>query len=97
MYVRFFLGIQSVLKSQGVHATAQLIVYGTPAEEGGGGKAMMIEKGAFDEVDICMMCHPCPAEVPIPRCLALAQLTILFHGKCYMMYIRNLYNFRLQI
>ena len=31
-----------------------LIVYGTPAEEWGGGKILMIEKGVFDEVDICM-------------------------------------------
>ena len=60
---------------------AELIVYGTPAEEGGGGKVLMIEKGVFDEVDICMMSHPTPFEIPNPVWLSRSQLTIVFHGK----------------
>ena len=37
----------------------QVTVLGTPAEELGGGKIDMIEKGAFSEqYDVSMMCHP---------------------------------------
>ncbi|MFD5457353.1 M20/M25/M40 family metallo-hydrolase, partial [Streptomyces olivaceus] len=35
-------------------------VYGTPAEEGGGGKIEMLERGAFADVDLAMMVHPAP-------------------------------------
>ena len=58
----------------------QLIVYGTPAEEGGGGKVLMIEKGVFDEVDICMMSHPAPYEIPDPIFLGIATYTIVYKG-----------------
>lgn len=35
-----------------------LRVIGTPAEEGGGGKALLIEAGVFDGVDVALMIHP---------------------------------------
>lgn len=38
----------------------QITVLGTPAEEGGGGKIDMINKGVFDDVDVAMMVHPSP-------------------------------------
>jgi len=36
-----------------------IIVMGTPAEEGGGGKVIMLENGAFEGVDVAMMVHAC--------------------------------------
>src|SRR3954452_4238928 len=36
----------------------RIVVLGTPAEEGGGGKVLMIERGAFEGVDAAMMVHP---------------------------------------
>ena len=33
-------------------------VIGTPAEEGGGGKVFLLERGAFEGVDAAMMVHP---------------------------------------
>src|SRR5207248_4808513 len=33
-------------------------VIGTPAEEGGGGKILMLERGAFDGVHTALMVHP---------------------------------------
>jgi amidohydrolase len=33
-------------------------VIGTPAEEGGGGKAIMVDAGVFDTIDAAMMIHP---------------------------------------
>ncbi len=35
-----------------------LMVIGIPGEEGGGGKVIMLEKGAFDDVDAFFMIHP---------------------------------------
>ena len=76
----YILGIKAALASK-PDLKVELIVFGTPAEEGGGGKVKMIEKGVFDETDFCMMSHPSQYEVPHPVCLALLQLTVVFHGK----------------
>ena len=38
-------------------------VLGTPAEEGGGGKVLMADEGAFDGVDAAMMVHPAGADL----------------------------------
>lgn len=32
--------------------------YGTPAEEGGGGKIYMVRAGAFNDLDVCLTWHP---------------------------------------
>src|SRR5215472_395264 len=37
-------------------------VLGTPAEEGGGGKIVLLERGAFDGLHLAMMVHPSPYE-----------------------------------
>lgn len=36
----------------------ELVVVGTPGEEGGGGKVIMLEHGVFNELDVAMMIHP---------------------------------------
>ena len=41
-------------------------VIGTPAEEGGGGKVFLLERGAFDGVHAAMMVHPAPIEDMTP-------------------------------
>ena len=43
-------------------------MFGTPAEEGGGGKIDMLDAGSFKGIDIAMMSHPWNA--PIFNCLA---------------------------
>lgn len=35
----------------------RVVVIGTPAEEGGGGKVKLIKAGIFKDVDAAMMCH----------------------------------------
>ena len=72
----------------------ELIVYGTPAEEAGpsGAKVTMGEMGLFDEVDICLMSHPTPFEIPNPMWLAAVALDITFLGKlCYRMKLVHIY------
>lgn len=39
-------------------SAAGVSVIGTPAEEGGGGKAILAEAGVFEEIDAAMMFHP---------------------------------------
>ena len=37
---------------------AKIMVFGCPAEERLGGKVIMVDKGAFDDVDVVMQIHP---------------------------------------
>jgi amidohydrolase len=59
----------------------RVTVFGTPAEEGGGGKILMLERGAFDGVHAAMMVHPSPVEQDSMRCLAVSHVDVHFHGK----------------
>jgi amidohydrolase len=54
---------------------------GTPAEEGGGGKILMLDRGAFDGVHAAMMVHPWPVERLTGACLAVAHFDVHFGGK----------------
>ena len=56
-------------------------VFGTPAEESGGGKVLMLERGVFDGVAMAMMVHPGPFDIVGARSLALADLAVGFHGR----------------
>src|SRR3954453_6081991 len=56
-------------------------VFGTPAEEGGGGKILMHERGAFDGVHASMMVHPAPTEMEAMPCLAVSHLNVEYTGK----------------
>lgn len=55
-------------------------VYGTPAEEGGGGKIEMIDAGAFRDLDLAMMVHPAPVDVAEARPFAVAHSHITYDG-----------------
>jgi amidohydrolase len=59
----------------------QVRVLGTPAEEGGGGKIFMLDRGAFDDVHAAMMIHPWPVERLTGSCLAVAHFDVFFGGK----------------
>ncbi|MDQ6613897.1 MAG: M20 family metallopeptidase [Actinomycetota bacterium] len=56
-------------------------VLGTPAEEGGGGKILMMERGAFDGIHAAMMVHPFPVELPVMTCLAVSHVDVHYRGK----------------
>ncbi|MEV6751559.1 amidohydrolase [Streptomyces sp. NPDC051214] len=56
-------------------------VLGTPAEESGAGKALMLDAGAFHGVDAAMMVHPCPFEVADFRSYAMGALSVTYTGK----------------
>lgn len=56
-------------------------VLGTPAEEGGGGKILMLDRGAFAGVNAAMMVHPAPTEMDHMPCLAVAHVDVEYTGK----------------
>lgn len=43
----------------------EVVLIGTPAEENGGGKVRLLEKGGFDDIDFAMMIHPCTGDVQL--------------------------------
>ena len=59
----------------------QVRVLGTPAEEGGGGKIFMLERGAFEGVHAAMMIHPWPADRLTGACLAVSHFDVHFTGR----------------
>lgn len=56
-------------------------VLGTPAEEGGGGKILMLERGGFDGVHAAMMVHPGPLDVARAEPFAVAHSKVEYRGK----------------
>lgn len=56
-------------------------VIGTPAEEGGGGKVLMVDAGIFDAVDAAMMIHPGGRNLLGRLALTAYGITIEFSGK----------------
>ncbi|MEV7604021.1 M20 family metallopeptidase [Paenarthrobacter sp. NPDC089322] len=56
-------------------------VYGTPAEEGGGGKIELLKKGAFQGLDLAMMAHPSPVDSAEARPFAVAHNHVEYTGK----------------
>lgn len=56
-------------------------VIGTPAEETGGGKVLMLERGVFDDVGAAMMVHPGPFDITGATSLALADIAVEYAGR----------------
>jgi amidohydrolase len=56
-------------------------VVGTPAEERGGGKIVLLERGAFDGVHAALMVHPAPVDAVEPMMLAWGGLDVRYHGR----------------
>jgi len=56
-------------------------ILGTPAEEGGGGKVFMLERGAFDGVDAALMVHPADADLENITSLAVQQAAVTYKGR----------------
>lgn len=58
-----------------------ILVIGTPAEELYGGKIIMAERGAFNDLDTAMMVHPETHDNATTRALACQTLEVEFFGK----------------
>ncbi len=55
-------------------------VIGTPAEEAGGGKILMLDRGGFDDVHAAMSVHPSSINRSLCYPLAISNLIIEFRG-----------------
>lgn len=58
-----------------------LSVFGTPAEEGGGGKIEILDRGGFAGVHAAAMVHPGPVDVPRAEPYAVSHSHIQYDGK----------------
>jgi amidohydrolase len=58
----------------------EVVLIGTPAEEGGGGKIKLIEAGAFDGLDAAIMFHPLDRDILAHSALASLWLSFSFTG-----------------
>ena len=58
-----------------------VVVVGTPAEEGGGGKVLLLERGGFAGVHAAMMVHPWSTERLAATCLAVSHLEVHYTGR----------------
>ncbi|MEU6552266.1 M20 family metallopeptidase [Streptomyces sp. NPDC046915] len=70
------LGLAELADDLGLTVT----VLGTPAEEGGGGKVLMLERGAFDGLDAAMMVHPAAVEMAAMSGSAVSVFDVSYRG-----------------
>ncbi len=75
------VGAARALRRVAEEAGIRIEVYGTPAEEGGGGKIELLERGAFVGLDLAMMVHPAPVDVAEAEPFAVIHSHIDFHGR----------------
>ena len=73
------IAVKKWMEENNVHG--QLRVYGTPAEEGGGGKSYMVSAGLFKDVDVTVYWHPADANnASQDKNLANISAKFRFHG-----------------
>lgn len=79
------LGAAFALKELADDLNLTVVLLGTPAEEHGGGKAIMLENGAWDDATISLMVHGTPALVDTSchavRMNAVSRFNVTFTGR----------------
>jgi len=58
-----------------------VVLIGTPAEEAGGGKVLLLEAGTFDDLAATVMLHAGPLDIARARSLALSQVAVGYVGR----------------
>ncbi|OQV21447.1 Peptidase M20 domain-containing protein 2 [Hypsibius exemplaris] len=75
-----FIAVCQALKAnEGIEG--KVLCMGSPAEEGGAGKVVLIKAGAFKDVDFAMMVHPAPIDILELAILGVDQCQVDFYGK----------------
>ncbi|MFF9671910.1 amidohydrolase [Streptomyces eurythermus] len=75
------LGAALVLDAVRDGGEGTVLAVGTPAEEGGGGKALQVEAGVFDGVDAALMFHPGVYDWVRAPLTAQEQYRVAFRGR----------------
>jgi amidohydrolase len=58
----------------------EIVFLGTPAEERGSGKAIMLKEGLMDGLDAALLFHPCDRNHVASQPLASEDVEVVFHG-----------------
>ena len=74
------LGAGLALAALSTDTGGRVAVMGTPAEEGGGGKEIMLQAGAFSDADAAMMVHPANHELRVFHAVAVHRLNARYEG-----------------
>ncbi|KAF8481373.1 hypothetical protein JB92DRAFT_3149256 [Gautieria morchelliformis] len=75
------LAIKAALQKHNV--SGDIVLLGTPGEEGGGGKVILLERGGYKEMDACVMAHPgpgAPKTAGTGPCKAVQHITVEYFG-----------------
>lgn len=75
------LAAVKAIKDLQLEESFTLVVYGTPGEEGGGGKIRMLDENYLTDIDLALMMHGGPATQTDVKSLAAATVDVTFHGK----------------
>jgi amidohydrolase len=75
------LGAGLAAAALAAEAGGQVLVLGTPAEEGGGGKIPLVREGALDGVDAALMVHPAGAELTRMSTIAVQEVFATYRGR----------------
>ncbi|KAF8515825.1 amidohydrolase [Hysterangium stoloniferum] len=76
------LGVKAALVKHDI--AGEVVLLGTPAEEGGGGKIILLDRGGYADMDACIMCHPAPGPngyFVIGPSFAMQSLDVEFFGR----------------
>ncbi|KAK8782924.1 hypothetical protein V5799_015735 [Amblyomma americanum] len=61
--------------------SGRVVCLGTPAEEGGSGKELMLRGGALKDVDAVVMVHPSAVNDAAPPFMAVAKVRVRYTGR----------------
>jgi amidohydrolase len=75
------LGAGLAAASLAAELGGRVVIMGTPAEEGGGGKVFLLDRGAFEGVDAALMVHPADADLSAMDVIAVQQCHVTYHGE----------------
>jgi amidohydrolase len=75
------VGAGMALLSMADELPGRVRILGTPAEEGGAGKEIMLRQGAFEGVDCAMMMHPAGFNLPTMPCICKADVDVTYRGR----------------
>ncbi|MBA2718729.1 MAG: M20 family metallopeptidase [Chloroflexi bacterium] len=74
------VGAAIALASIADELPGEIVFFGTPAEERGSGKQIMINDGLFAGIDAALMFHPCDRSHVSSQPLASEDIEVVFHG-----------------
>ncbi|MFA7229724.1 MAG: M20 family metallopeptidase [Victivallaceae bacterium] len=73
------LAVKEIMQTYSI--PGKLVILGTPAEEGIGGKIHMLKQGVFQGIECCLICHPFHSTGIDHGNLAVSRYEVIFKGK----------------